>query len=162
MTTRVRSSMCGRLHGKIYYTCNKCVCSRLHGKLCCTSNKCVCGRLHDKLCYTCNKCVCDRLHGKLCYRPTCNKCVCGRLHGRCARKAEWYFRRAFFRSLVTVGGCTLKKEDARGTTINKAAFIYREQVNKLQYSLKSVSYQCARGKSFIARKPEVHPETFKW
>ena len=38
---------------------------------------------------------------------------------RCARKAEWYFRRAFFRSLVTVGGCTLKKEDARGTTINK-------------------------------------------
>ena len=28
--------------------------------------------------------------------------------------------------------------------------------------LNSVSFQCARGKSSIAVKPEVHPKIFKW
>ena len=42
----------------------------------------------------------------------------------------------YFRSLlhVTVSGCTSKK-DARENIVNNATLIYREQVDKLQYSL---------------------------
>ena len=56
-----------------------------------------------------------------------------------------------------------------GTLISVFQIVpYRKVVHGIKFlllrpkNLKSVSSQCARRKSSVARKPEVRPEIFKW
>ena len=53
----------------------------------------------------------------------------------------------------------IKYEKPKASKLNK---LLNDQALQYLVELNSVSSQCARGKSSLARKTEVHPKFFQW